>query len=48
MKNSVFGKAMENLRKHSNIKLVTTGKRRNQLVSEPNYHTTNIFQKTFF
>ena len=40
MNNSVFGKAMENVRKHRDIKLVTTGKKRNQLVSEPNYHTT--------
>ena len=38
--NSVFGKTIENVRKHREIKLVTTGKRRNQLVSEPNYHTT--------
>ena len=39
MKNSVFGKTMENERKDRDIKLVTTDKRRNQLVSEPNYHT---------
>ena len=38
--NAVFGKTMENVRKHRNIKLVKTDKRRNQLVSEPNYHTT--------
>ena len=37
MNNAVFGKAMENVRKHRNIKLVTTDKRRNQLASEPNY-----------
>ena len=43
--NSVFGNTMENVRKHRDIKLVTTDKRRNQLVSEPNYHTTNTFQK---
>ena len=36
--NSVFGKTMENLRKHRDIKLVTTGKRRNQLLSQHNYH----------
>ena len=40
MNNSVFGKTIENVRKHRDIKLVTTDKRRNQLVSEPNYHTT--------
>ena len=34
---------MENVRKHRDIKLVTTDKRRNQLVSEPNYHTTKWF-----
>ena len=39
MKNSVFGKTMENVRKHKDIKLVTTDKRRNQLISEHNYHT---------
>ena len=38
MINAVFRKAMENVRKHIDIKLVTTDKRRNQLVSEPNYH----------
>ena len=37
--NAVFGKTMENVRKHRDIKLVTTDKRRNQLVSEPNYYT---------
>ena len=40
MKNSVFAKTMENVRKHRDIELVTTGKRRNQLISESNYHTT--------
>ena len=40
MNNSVFEKTMENVRKHRDIKLVTTSKIRNQLVSEPNYHTT--------
>ena len=45
MNNSVFEKTMENVRKHRNIKLVTTDKRRNQLVSEPNYHTTKWFSE---
>ena len=43
MNNAVFGKTMENLRKHRNIKLVTTERRRNYLVSEPNYRTTKFF-----
>ena len=34
---------MENVRKHRDIKLVTTDKRRNQLASKPNYHTTKHF-----
>ena len=34
---------MENVRKHRDIKLVTTGRRRSYLVSEPNYHTTKFF-----
>ena len=45
MNNAVFGKTMENVRKHRDIKLVTTGERRNQLVSEPNYHTTKWFSE---
>ena len=45
MNNSVFGKTMENVRKHRDIKLVTTDKRRNQLVSKPNYHTTKYFSE---
>ena len=40
MNNTIFGKTMENVIKHRDIKLVTTDKRRNQLVSEPNYHMT--------
>ena len=45
MINSVFGKTMENVRKHRDIKIVATDKRRNQLVSEPNYHTTKWFSE---
>ena len=40
---SVFVKTMENVRKYRNIKLVTTERRRNYLVSEPNYHTAKFF-----
>ena len=45
MNNAVFGKTMENVKKHRDIKLVATGKRRNQLVAEPNYHTTKWFSE---
>ena len=45
MNNSVFDKTMENVHQHQNITLVTTDKRRNQLVSEPNYHTTKRFSE---
>ena len=45
MNNSVFGNTMENVKKHRDIKLVTTDKRRNQLVSEPNYHAIKGFSE---
>ena len=45
MNNSVFGKSMENVRKQRDIRLVTTDKRRIQLVTEPNYHTTKWFSE---
>ena len=46
MNNAVFGKTVENVRKHRHIKLATTQRRRNYLVSEPNYHTTKFFTET--
>ena len=45
MNNSVFVKTMENVRKHRDIKLLTTDKRRNQFASEPNYHRTKYFSE---
>ena len=45
MINAAFGKPMENVRKYRDIKLVTTDKRRNQLVSEPNYHAIKWFSE---
>ena len=48
MNNAVFGKTMENIRKRRNIKLVTTDKRRNKLVSEPNYHTIIYISEDLF
>ena len=43
MNNFVFGITMENVREHRDNKLITTNKKRNQLVSEPNYHTLKYF-----
>ena len=43
MNNAVFGKTIENVKKHKDIKLVTAKRRKNYLVSEPNYHTTKFF-----
>ena len=45
MNNSVFGKTMENVRKHRDIKLVTTEDKRIKLVSQPNYHTAKQFSE---
>ena len=45
MNNAVFGKTVENVRKHRDIKLATTDKRRNQLASEPNYHIPTHFSE---
>ena len=45
MNNAIFGKTMENVRKHRDVKLVTTEKKRIKLVSEPNYHETKHFSE---
>ena len=43
MNNAVFGKTMENVRKHRDIKLVTNEARRNYLLTEKDYHDTKFF-----
>ena len=45
MNNAVFGKTMENVTNHRDIKLVTTDKRRSILASEPNYHSSKCISK---
>ena len=45
MNNAVFGKTMENVRKHRDIQLVKTDCKRNKLVSEPNYHTMKLIEE---
>ena len=45
MNNAVFGKTMENVRKHRDIKLVKTDCKRNKLVSEPNCHTMKLIEE---
>ena len=48
MNNAVFGKAMENLRQHRDIKFVTAERRTDYFVSEPNYYTTLFFTEHLF
>ena len=43
---AIFGKTMENVRKSRDIKLVATERRRNYLMSEPNYHTVKFFTES--
>ena len=43
MNNAVFRKTIENVRKHRDIKYLTTEKRRDYLASEPKNHTTIFF-----
>ena len=45
MNNPDFGKTMENVRNHRDIKLVTSDKRRKRLVSKPNYHSHKNFSE---
>ena len=48
MNNSVFGKTIESVRKHRDIKLATADQKRNQLVSESNYRTTKYFSENLW
>ena len=43
--NSVYGKTMENVRKHRDIRLAESDKKRNILASEPNYHSTKCISE---
>ena len=45
MNNAFFGKNIENVKKHSDVKLATTEARSNYSVSEPNYHTAKCFSQ---
>ena len=45
MHNAVFGKTMDNVKEQRDIKPVTTERRRNYLVTEPNYHTKVFHRK---
>ena len=47
MNKEIFEKIMENVKKHRNLKLVTTEVRRNYLVLQPNYHTNFFFLKRY-
>ena len=46
MNNAVFGKTIENVRKHREIKLVANNQKRCKLASKPNYHATKWFSKS--
>ena len=43
MNNAIFWKTMKNVRKDRSIKLAKTERKKNYLVSEPNYHITKLF-----
>ena len=43
--NSVYGKTMENVREHRDIRLVRSDKKRNIVASEPNYYSTKCISE---
>lgn len=45
---SAFGKTIENMQKHRIINFVTNNKKKHDLVSEPNYHSTKWFYGILF
>ena len=47
MNDAVFGKTIENARKHKDINLVTNNEKRCNLASKPNYHTIKWFSEDF-
>ena len=48
MKNSVFGKAIKNIRNHMDIKLVTSDKKYLRYVMKPNFKDGHPFSKYLF
>lgn len=47
LNNAVFGKTLENQRKHKNIQLVSDHRKVEKLVSKPNFKTTIIINENF-
>ena len=45
MINAAFSNTVENVRKHRDIKLVRTKRRRNYLISDPSYYTKTFFSE---
>ena len=46
--NVIFGKTMQTVRKHKDIKLAIIERRKNYLVSKPNYHPIKLFTENLF